>query len=91
MRKAALPQTRVRPGSTAGVNGQGSDRRNAAARRATLTGSRTSNSTGGPVPYISVGTGNSGAIELHSEDHGTGTPVVLIHGYPLRGHAWEKT
>jgi hypothetical protein len=45
----------------------------------------------GPMPYIGVGTENSGAIELHYEDHGTGTPVVLIHGYPLSGRAWEKT
>jgi non-heme chloroperoxidase len=27
---------------------------------------------------------------LHYEDHGFGTPVVLIHGYPLSGKAWEK-
>jgi len=31
------------------------------------------------MPYIGVGTENSGAIELHYEDHGTGPPVVLIH------------
>uniref|UniRef100_UPI00047296E0 alpha/beta fold hydrolase n=1 Tax=Salinispora cortesiana TaxID=1305843 RepID=UPI00047296E0 len=24
------------------------------------------------------------------EDHGQGQPVVLIHGYPLDGHSWEK-
>ncbi len=43
------------------------------------------------MPYIGVGAENSGAIELHYEDRGTGTPVVLIHGYPLSGRAWEKT
>jgi pimeloyl-ACP methyl ester carboxylesterase len=42
------------------------------------------------MPYIGVGTENSGAIELHYEDHGTGTPVVLIHGYPLSGRAWDR-
>src|SRR6266536_3690662 len=44
----------------------------------------------GPMPYIGVGTENSGPIELHYEDHGTGTPVVLIHGYPLSGRAWDR-
>ena len=39
---------------------------------------------------ISVGTENSTTIELHYEDHGSGQPVVLIHGYPLDGSSWEK-
>jgi non-heme chloroperoxidase len=42
------------------------------------------------MPYISVGEENSGRIELYYEDHGAGLPVVLIHGYPLNGHSWEK-
>jgi non-heme chloroperoxidase len=42
------------------------------------------------VPYIKVGEENSGSIELYYEDHGSGTPVVLIHGYPLSGRAWDK-
>src|SRR5512133_4209043 len=42
------------------------------------------------MPYIGVGTENSGPIELHYEDHGTGTPVVLIHGHPLSGRAWDR-
>jgi len=42
------------------------------------------------MPYISVGEENSGSINLYYEDQGTGTPVVLIHGYPLNGHSWEK-
>ena len=42
------------------------------------------------MPYVGVGTENSGAIELHYEDHGTGPPVVLIHGYPLSGRAWDR-
>jgi peroxiredoxin len=39
---------------------------------------------------ITVGTENSTDIEIYYEDHGTGQPVVLIHGYPLDGHSWEK-
>ena len=42
------------------------------------------------MPYITVGTENSGNVELYYEDHGSGQPVVLIHGYPLDGHSWEK-
>src|SRR5271165_6795181 len=42
------------------------------------------------MPSMRVGTENSGAINLHYEDHGTGAPVVLIHGYPLSGRAWDK-
>jgi non-heme chloroperoxidase len=42
------------------------------------------------MPYISVGKENSGNINLYYEDHGSGTPVVLIHGYPLSGASWEK-
>ncbi|MFC0508991.1 alpha/beta fold hydrolase [Micromonospora costi] len=42
------------------------------------------------MAYITVGEENSTAIELYYEDHGTGQPVVLIHGFPLDGHSWEK-
>src|SRR5512138_715059 len=42
------------------------------------------------MPYITVGRENSGEIELYYEDHGTGNPVVLIHGWPLSGDSWEK-
>jgi non-heme chloroperoxidase len=42
------------------------------------------------VPYMNVGQENSGSIELYYEDHGSGSPVVLIHGYPLSGRAWDK-
>ena len=39
---------------------------------------------------ITVGTENSTPIELYYEDQGSGQPVVLIHGYPLNGHSWER-
>ena len=40
--------------------------------------------------YITVGNENSAPIELYYEDQGSGQPVVLIHGYPLDGHSWER-
>ena len=42
------------------------------------------------MPSITVGKENSGNIDLYYEDHGSGKPVVLIHGYPLSGASWEK-
>jgi non-heme chloroperoxidase len=42
------------------------------------------------MPYVTVGKENSGDIDLYYEDHGSGKPVVLIHGYPLSGASWEK-
>jgi non-heme chloroperoxidase len=42
------------------------------------------------MPYLTVGKENSGNTELYYEDHGSGKPVVLIHGYPLSGASWEK-
>jgi pimeloyl-ACP methyl ester carboxylesterase len=39
---------------------------------------------------IAVGRENSDDIEIYYEDHGAGRPVVLIHGYPLSGRAWDK-
>ncbi|HXY51864.1 MAG TPA: alpha/beta hydrolase [Terriglobales bacterium] len=42
------------------------------------------------MPYVHVGKENSGDIDLYYEDHGSGEPVVLIHGYPLSGASWEK-
>ena len=39
---------------------------------------------------IAVGRENSDDIEIYYEDHGDGRPVVLIHGYPLSGRAWDK-
>ena len=42
------------------------------------------------MPYVTVGHENSGDIDLYYEDHGSGKPIVLIHGYPLSGRAWDK-
>jgi pimeloyl-ACP methyl ester carboxylesterase len=40
--------------------------------------------------YITAGQENSTPIELYYEDHGSGQPVVLVHGYPLDGSSWER-
>ncbi|WP_017589942.1 alpha/beta fold hydrolase [Nocardiopsis ganjiahuensis] len=40
--------------------------------------------------YVTVGNENSTPVEIYYEDQGTGRPVVLIHGYPLNGHSWER-
>src|SRR5579863_4963237 len=42
------------------------------------------------MAYVTVGKENSSDIHLYYEDHGSGKPVVLIHGYPLSGASWEK-
>jgi len=42
------------------------------------------------MPYVTVGRENSTNIDLYYEDHGSGQPVVLIHGYPVSGASWEK-
>jgi non-heme chloroperoxidase len=42
------------------------------------------------MPYVTVGNENSGDLKIYYEDHGSGKPVVLIHGYPLSGASWER-
>lgn len=42
------------------------------------------------MPFVSVGEENGRPIELYFEDHGSGRPVVLIHGWPLSARSWEK-
>ncbi len=42
------------------------------------------------MAYLKVGEENSTDIELYFEDHGTGKPVLLIHGWPLSGASWER-
>jgi len=53
--------------------------------------SKHSENKGEPMSsYIKVGQENSTPIEIYYEDHGSGSPVVLIHGWPLSGTSWEK-
>jgi len=42
------------------------------------------------MSYVTAGKENSTDIRLYYEDHGSGAPVILIHGYPLNGASWEK-
>jgi non-heme chloroperoxidase len=42
------------------------------------------------MSYVTVGQENSAPIRVYYEDHGQGAPVVLVHGYLLDGHSWEK-
>src|SRR6476660_3957291 len=42
------------------------------------------------MPCLTLGPENDSPIEIHYEDHGSGQPIVLIHGYPLNGNSWER-
>jgi non-heme chloroperoxidase len=42
------------------------------------------------MPYVTVDQENTTNVDLYYEDHGSGNPVVLIHGYPLSSASWEK-
>jgi non-heme chloroperoxidase len=42
------------------------------------------------MPFVTVGRENSAAIRIYYEDHGSGPPVLLVHGYAQNGHSWEK-
>jgi non-heme chloroperoxidase len=42
------------------------------------------------MSFVTVGQENTNSIDIYYEDHGSGRPVVLIHGYPLNGASWEK-
>ncbi|MEU8072526.1 MULTISPECIES: alpha/beta hydrolase [unclassified Micromonospora] len=42
------------------------------------------------MPFVTVGTENSAPVDLYYEDHGSGQPIVLIHGFPFNGATWEK-
>jgi non-heme chloroperoxidase len=42
------------------------------------------------MPRITVGAENDAPIGIHYEDHGSGQPVVMVHGYPLDGNSWER-
>jgi non-heme chloroperoxidase len=42
------------------------------------------------MPHLTVDTENNTDVRIWYEDHGSGQPVVLIHGYPLNGDSWER-
>ena len=42
------------------------------------------------MAYVTVDKRKFDNIDLYYEDHGSGKPAVLIHGYPLSGASWEK-
>jgi non-heme chloroperoxidase len=42
------------------------------------------------MPFVNVGTENAADIKIHYNDHGSGKPIVLVHGYPLDGNSWER-
>lgn len=45
------------------------------------------------MAHLTVDKENSTSVEIYYEDHGTASeknPVVLIHGWPLSGRAWES-
>ena len=39
---------------------------------------------------VTVGQENGADIKIYYEDHGSGQPIVLVHGYPLNGRSWER-
>jgi non-heme chloroperoxidase len=41
------------------------------------------------MAYLKVGEA-SNDVHLYYEDHGSGKPIVLIHGWPLSGASWER-
>jgi non-heme chloroperoxidase len=41
------------------------------------------------MPELAVGRDHDTDVTLYYEDHGSGRPVVLIHGWPLSGRSWE--
>ena len=38
---------------------------------------------------LTVGSDSGTPVEIHYEDYGSGSPVVLIHGWPLSSRSWE--
>jgi len=92
----ALPQTRAPARVCTGtMHRPERDRGFSATLQAKPPGSRSaaggSPLTKGPLmPTVTTGQENNSDIEIYYEDHGEGPPIVLIHGYPLSGRAWDK-
>ncbi len=42
------------------------------------------------MSFVTVGRENSQEIRIYFEDQGSGPPLLLIHGYPFSGRAWER-
>ena len=42
------------------------------------------------MPLLTVSTENGAPVQIYYEDHGSGRPIVLIHGYPLNSDSWER-
>ena len=42
------------------------------------------------MPHVTVGKEDGTNIDIYYEHHGSGKPIILIHGYPLSGASWEK-
>ncbi|HEX6470421.1 MAG TPA: alpha/beta hydrolase [Streptosporangiaceae bacterium] len=42
------------------------------------------------MPYVTVSDAERTPVKLYYEDHGSGRPVVLVHGWPLSGRSWER-
>lgn len=42
------------------------------------------------MSLLKVGTENASPIQIYFEDHGSGRPIILIHGWPLNSNSWEK-
>ena len=41
------------------------------------------------MPFIQLSQTSAAPINIYYEDHGSGKPVVFIHGWPLSGMMWE--
>ncbi len=43
------------------------------------------------MAFLKIDEENSTPVESYYEDHGSGSPVVLIHGWPLSGRSYFTT
>ncbi|MGI4847078.1 MAG: alpha/beta fold hydrolase [Janthinobacterium lividum] len=41
------------------------------------------------MPTLTIESSKNDPVELYYETHGSGKPVVLVHGWPLSGRSWE--